>query len=124
MNALFLTKNTLKFSLILPILFGLTACQTTPTAPVLQRPNNIFETTGLGKSKILAQQNAITHAKQQCGYKNPIVLTDNVHYNGVLDENMGRVVDRATSIVGGIFSKKTSIARDDDYEYTITFNCQ
>lgn len=124
MNALFPTKNALKFSLILPILVGLTACQTAPTAPVLQRPNNIFETTGLGKSKIFAQQNAATNAKQQCGYKNPIILSDKVQYNGVLDESMGRVVDKATSMVGGLFGKNASIARDDDYEYTITFNCQ
>lgn len=113
----------LYLSAILGTVSVLTACQTTPTAPVLQRPNHVFETTGLGKSKIAAQQSAISNAKQQCGYKNPIILSDKVQYNGILDENMGRVVDRATTVVGGIFGKRTSIARDDDYEYTITFNC-
>lgn len=114
--------------LLLPaVLLGattLTACQSTPVAPVLQRPNNTYETTGLGKTKIIAQQNAVANAKKQCGSYNPIVLTDKVTYNGVLDENMGKVADRTIGVLGGIFGRNATIARDDDYEYTISFQCQ
>lgn len=104
---------------------GLTACQTTTTSPIIQRENKLFETTGLGKTKIIAQQNAINSANAQCGrLQSPIVVTDEVKYNGVLDENLGRVADKAISVLGGILGSKTSIARDDDYEYKISFRCE
>lgn len=103
----------------------LTACQTAPVPSVIKRPNNVFETTGLGKSKLLAQQNALSHAKAQCGrMASPVVLTDTVQYNGVLDESTGRMADQAIGAISGIFGKSRSIARDDDYEYTITFRCE
>lgn len=121
-------KSIKKLAYMLPIVtaVGLTACQSTPSAiPVIERPGNVFETTGLGKSKSIAQTNALNYAKQQCsGLSTPVVLTDSYKYNGVLDEGMGRVADQAIGVLGGIFGNKTSIARDDDYEYTITFRCQ
>lgn len=105
---------------------GITGCQTTPntTLPVIQRPNNVYETTGLGKTKAIAKTNAISYANQQCRSKSPIVLTDEYKYNGVLDEGMGRIADQAIGVLGGLIGSKKSIARDDDYEYTITFRCQ
>lgn len=102
----------------------LSACQTAPTnLPVIQRPNNVLETTGLGKTKAIAKANALTIATQQCRGKSPIVLTDTYQYNGVLDESMGRAADQAIGIIGSVFGSKKTIARDDDYEYTITFRC-
>ncbi|MFW2177373.1 MULTISPECIES: hypothetical protein [unclassified Moraxella] len=102
----------------------LTACQSTPTnLPVIQRPNNVFETTGLGKTSTIAKTNAINYATQQCRNHSPIVLSDTTKYNGVLDEGLGRIADQAMGVIGGIFGNKASIARDDDYEYTITFRC-
>lgn len=120
---------SLKIAAAVPALacvMGLSACQSTQTAvPVIQRPNNLLETTGLGKTKVAAQTNALNYARQQCRRRTPIVLSDTYRYNGVLDENMGRVADQAIGVLGGIVGmKKTSIARDDDYEYTITFRCQ
>lgn len=116
-------KNLVLVSLV--SVLTLTACQTTPTTPVIQRENKVFETTGLGKTKVIAKQNAVNSANAQCGrLSTPIVITDNVQYNGVLDESLGRVVDQATTVIGGILGKTTSIARDDDYEYTINFKCQ
>lgn len=113
---------------ILPVITAvtLTACQSTPSAiPVIERPNKVFETTGLGKTKAIAQVNALGYAKKQCsGLSAPVILTDSYKYNGVLGEGAGRVADQAISVIGGIFGNKTSIARDDDYEYTITFRCQ
>ena len=104
---------------------GLTACQSTPSnLPVIQRPNNVLETTGLGKTKAIAKANAINIAQQQCKGYAPIVLTDDYKYNGVLDEGIGRVADQAVSVLGSIVGSKKTLARDDDYEYTITFRCQ
>ena len=102
----------------------LTACQTAPSnLPVIQRQNNILETTGLGKTKNMAKTNALNIATQQCRGKSPIVLTDSYQYNGVLDENTGRAADQAIGMIGSVFGSKKTIARDDDYEYTITFKC-
>ncbi|WP_353891977.1 hypothetical protein [Faucicola atlantae] len=79
----------------------------------------------MAKPKWYAQTNALNYARQQCRRRTPIVLSDTYRYNGVLDENMGRVADQAIGVLGGMVGmKKTSIARDDDYEYTITFRCQ
>ena len=103
----------------------LTACQSTPTAPVMARADSTFETTGLGSTKVKAQKAALESAKKQCGYKTPIVLTDNTTYNGVIDEKMGRVIEQGVSVVGAILGTNTlNITRDDDYEYQIKFKCQ
>jgi hypothetical protein len=103
---------------------SLSACQSTPTnLPVVQRANNTLETTGLGKSKNSAKLNALHIATEQCRGKSPIVLTDSYQYNGVLDENMGRAADQAIGMIGSVFGSKKTLARDDDYEYTMTFRC-
>ena len=103
---------------------SLSACQSTPTnLPVLQRANNTLETTGLGKSKNSAKLNALRIATEQCRGKSPIVFPDSYQYNGVLDENMGRAADQAIGMIGSVFGSKKTLARDDDYEYTITFKC-
>ena len=35
---------------------ALSACQSTPSSPVIQRANSIYETTGIAESKVKAQQ--------------------------------------------------------------------
>lgn len=104
---------------------ALSACQSTPTAPVIQRANSIYETTGLGANKVTAQQNALDSAKKTCRSKQVIVVTDQVKYNGVLNERAGRMVGQVGSAVGSVFGKgKTDLSRNDDYEYLINFRCQ
>lgn len=103
----------------------LTACQSTPAPPVVHRPNNILETTAIGKTKIAAQRTAFNYAKRQCGSKTAVVVADKVKYNGVLDEKTGRMVDQVGTVIGGILGTGSpNVARDDDYEYTISFRCQ
>lgn len=134
-DSLQIMKSSLKSSLLnitplkittiaLVAAVSLSACQSTPTnLPVLQRANNTLETTGLGKSKNIAKVNALHIATEQCRGKSPIVLTDSYQYNGVLDENMGRAADQAIGMIGSVFGSKKTLARDDDYEYTMTFRC-
>ncbi|WP_227429602.1 hypothetical protein [Psychrobacter sp. I-STPA6b] len=106
-------------------MFSLSACQSTPTAPVMQRADRTFETTGLGKTKVQAQQNALDSAKKQCGMRQPIILTNDVKYNGVLDERTGRMVDQVGAVVGAVLGTSSpNLSRDDDFEYNITFRCQ
>ena len=103
----------------------LTACQSVPTAPVIARADQSFETTGLGKTKIDARKDALTSAKKQCGLKTPIVLSDTTKYNGVFDEKAGRLIEQGVSVVGSVLGKATpNLSRDDDYEFTIKFKCQ
>ncbi len=103
----------------------LSACQSTPSSPVIQRADSTYETTGLGETKIKAQQNAIASANQTCRNKQVIVVKDTVKYNGVLDERMGRIVGQAGAVLGTILGTGSpELSRDDDYEYTINFRCQ
>ena len=101
------------------------ACQSTPSSPVIQRANSIYETTGVADTKIKAQQNALASAKSTCRTKQVIIVEDKVTYNGILDERTGRMVGQVGAVVGSIFDTgSTDLSREDDYEYKINFRCQ
>ena len=121
-------KKTTKLAtlgLLASAAIGLTACQSTPTAPVIQRANSVFETTGVGKTKIEAQERALASAKKTCGMRQAIVLTDDVKYNGVFGEQTGRMIDQMGTIAKVVLGTgRPDLARDDDYEYNITFRCE
>ncbi|PKG36286.1 MULTISPECIES: hypothetical protein [Psychrobacter] len=103
----------------------LSACQSTPSSPVIQRANSIYETTGIADSKVKAQQNALDSAKNTCRSKQVIIVDDKVTYNGILDERAGRMVGQAGAVIGSIFGTGSpDLSRDDDYEYKISFRCQ
>lgn len=120
--------NTVKkFTMLIAtgVAVSLSACQSIATSPVLKRADHVFETTSTGKTKTLAQKQALYTAQKQCGLKTAVILSDNITYNGVLDEKTGRLIDQGVAIVGGVLGTKApSLARDDDYEYHIRFRCQ
>lgn len=104
---------------------ALSACQSTPSSPVIQRANSIYETTGIASTKVKAQQNALDSAKSTCRSKQVIVVDDKVQYNGILDENTGRMIGQVGAVVGSIFGTGSpNLSRNDDYEYMINFRCQ
>ncbi|SJM72902.1 hypothetical protein [Psychrobacter piechaudii] len=104
---------------------GLSACQSTPTAPVIQRVDSTFETTGVGKTKVQAQENALASAKKTCGMRQAVIVKDEVKYNGLFDQRTGRMIDQAGAIAGVVLGTgKPNLSRDDDYEYNISFRCQ
>lgn len=118
------TKTALPTA-ILTAALALSACQSTPSSPVIQRANAIFETTGLGISKIKAQQNALDSANKTCASKQVIVVNDEVTYNGLLDEKTDRMIGQVGAIVGSVLRTGTpKLSRDDDYEYKMNFRCQ
>lgn len=122
-NCIMLNKFKIGSGLLCAI--ALTACQSTPTNPVIARSDNTFETTGFGKTKTEAQNSALTSAKAQCGHKTPIIIKDTLNYQGVIDEKVGRVAEQSAKVIGAILGMGTpEISRDDDYEYFITFKCQ
>ncbi|WP_367111094.1 hypothetical protein [uncultured Psychrobacter sp.] len=118
--------KTLTLTATLAAALALSACQSTPTSsPVIQRANATYETTGIGATKIQAQQNAIDSANKTCRSKQVIVLNDKTTFNGILNERTGRMVGQMGAIVGSVLGTDSpELARDDDYEYTINFRCQ
>lgn len=118
-------NKTASMSCVLAAALALSACQSTTSSPVIQRSSGTYETTGIGSSKVKAQQNALDSANKTCRSKQVIVLNDTVKYNGILGEGAGRMIDQVGSVVGGIFGTGSpELSRDDDYEYTISFRCQ
>ena len=117
--------KTASLGAILTSVLVLSACQSTPSSPVIQRANSVYETTGIADTKVKAQQNAIDSAQKTCRSKQVIIVDDNVKYNGILNERTGRMVGQVGSVVGSIFGTGTpDLSRNDDYEYKINFRCQ
>jgi hypothetical protein len=118
-------NKTASLTATLVAVLALSACQSTPSSPVIQRANSIYETTGIADTKVKAQQNAIDSAQKTCRSKQVIIVDDNVKYNGILNERTGRMVGQVGAVVGSIFGTGSpDLSRSDDYEYTINFRCQ
>ena len=118
-------NKTITVTATLAAALALSACQSTPSSPVIQRANSVYETTGIADTKVKAQQNAIDSAQKTCRSKQVIIVNDTVKYNGILDERTGRMVGQVGAVVGSIFGTGTpDLSRKDDYEYTINFRCQ
>ena len=107
----------------------LTACASTPTGTLaIQKPNNQYEVTGLGKTQVVAKNNAITAANKTCGRKAaPVLLDEKTEYNGalkgVVDEQTGQLITAATNVLGSVLGKSNALERDTDYQTTVTFSC-
>jgi hypothetical protein len=41
-----------------------------------------------------------------------------------VDEDTGKMVEAAASVIGSISGKNASLAKDDDYQTTLTFYCK
>lgn len=108
---------------------GLTACTSNPTSTLaIQKENQQFEVTGLGKTAILSKNNAIIAANRTCGRNAAIVKDEKTEYKGVLknvvDEKTGQTIAAATEVLGGIIGTTPTLQRDDDYQTTLSFYCQ
>ncbi|MCU4412630.1 hypothetical protein KTH71_01010 [Acinetobacter sp. WU_MDCI_Axc73] len=107
----------------------LTACASNPTSTAaIQKENNQFEVTGVGKTNLIAKNNAIDAANKTCKRSTAIVIDEKTNYNGVLkgvvDEETGKMVEAAASVIGSLSGKNASLAKDDDYQTTLTFYCK
>lgn len=107
----------------------LSACASTPTETLaIQKPNNQFEVSGLGKTQVLAKNNAISAANKTCGKNSaPVLIDEKTEYNGalkgVVDEQTGKLITAASSVLGSVIGTKNTIEKDTDYQTTITFSC-
>lgn len=108
----------------------LTACASNPTQTLaIQKADNQYEVTGLGKSQIIAKNNAISAANTTCGKKaTPIVSNEKTEYNGALkgvfDEQTGKMITAAAGVLGSVLGTNTNIEKDTDYQTTLTFSCK
>ena len=108
----------------------LTACASNPTQTLaIQKENNQYEVTGLGKSQIISKNNAITAANKTCGNRAaPVLVDEKSQYQGALkgvfDEKTGQMVSAAASVLGSVIGTKTTIEKDTDYQTTLTFTCK
>ena len=124
MNKTLILGSTLASALLLG------ACSSNPVnnTIAIQKPNNQYEVTGLGKSEVIAKNNAVLAANQTCGKSIAIVLDEKTTYNGalkgVVDEQTGKMIQAAAGILGTIAGKSADISKDDDYQTVLTFQCQ
>ena len=123
-------KKTLIMTLLGGLVLGLTACASTPTNTLaIQKENNQYEVTGIGKTNLIAKNNAISAAQKTCTRNtSPVVVDEKTAYQGVLkgvvDEQTGKLVEAAAGVLGTITGKNASLAKDDDYQTTLTFYCK
>ncbi|MDD2946214.1 hypothetical protein [Acinetobacter sp.] len=109
---------------------ALTACTSNPTTSLaIQKENNQYEVTGIGKSSLISKNNAITAANNTCGKKaTPVIVNEKTEYNGalkgVVDEKTGQMIQAATTVLGTLAGKSSSLARDEDYQTILTFTCR
>ncbi len=124
MNKTLILGSTLASALLLG------ACSSNPVnnTIAIQKPNNQYEVTGLGKSEVIAKNNAVVAANKTCGKSTAIVLDEKTTYNGalkgVVDEQTGKMIQAAAGILGTIAGKSADISKDDDYQTVLTFQCQ
>ena len=108
----------------------LSACASTPTQSLaIQKPNNQYEVTAVGKTQLIAKNNAISAANSTCGKSaSPVVVDEKTEYNGalkgVLDEKTGQMVQAAAGILWSISGTNTGLNKDDDYQTVLTFSCR
>lgn len=108
----------------------LSACASNPTQTLaIQKANNQYEVTGLGKDQITAKNNAIVAANKACGKKAaPVLINEKTEYhgtlNGVVDEQTGKMITAAAGVIGSVMGKNYGIEKDTDYQTTLTFSCK
>ena len=122
-------KPYLRVATYIGLSLAFTACSSNPPATLaLQKENHEFEVTGLGKTAVIAKNNAIIAANKTCARQTAIIRSENTSYQGlfknVTDEQTGQNVTAAAEILGGILGRSSNLQRDDDYQTTLTFYCQ
>ncbi|AOA58071.1 hypothetical protein [Acinetobacter larvae] len=108
----------------------LAACNTAPkNSLAIQNANNEYEVTGLGKSQVIAKNNAIAAANKTCGQRaTPILIHEKSEFNGalkgVVDDKTGQVINAAAGVIGSVLGTGNSLEKDTDYQHSLTFKCQ
>lgn len=123
-------KKTLTFATVGCATLILTACASNPiNSLAIQKENNQFEVIGVGKTALIAKNNAVSAANSSCGRSaSPILVDEKAEYNGALkgfvDEKTGQLIQAAAGVIGTLAGKSTGLSGDQDYQSTLTFYCK
>ena len=128
-------RSNMKTTLLLTSTFlsaiVLSACSSNPTSNtlVIQNANSQYEVTGMGKSQIIAKNNAIATANKTCGKSAaPVLVNEKTEYHGalkgVVDEKTGQMINAAAGVLGSVLGKNNTLEKDTDYQVTLTFTCK
>ncbi len=86
----------------------LSACASTPSNSLaIQKADNQYEVTGIGKTALIAKNNAIEAAAKTCGSKATAIVSDEkTEYQGalkgVVSDETGKMIQAAASVLGSI----------------------
>ena len=85
--------------------------------------------TGVGKTALIAKNNAVSAANSSCGKSaSPVLVDEKSGYNGalkgVVDEKTGQLIQAAAGVIGTLAGKSTGLSGDQDYQSTLTFYCK
>ena len=108
----------------------LTACSSNPTHSLaIQKPNQQYEVTGVGKTALDAKNNAIRAANSTCGSRSAIMVAEKPSYHGIFKDvvsaETGQMIEAAAEVIGGLAnSSLAGLNKNDRYQNTLTFYCQ
>lgn len=108
----------------------LSACASTPSNSLaIQKADNQYEVTGIGKTALIAKNNAIEAAAKTCGSKATAIVSDEkTEYQGalkgVVSDETGKMIQAAASVLGSISGTNSGINQDSDYQTVLTFSCK
>jgi len=112
-------KKIILASAMSGVVLLLGACATTPKNTLaVQKENNQFEVTGIGKTNLIAKNNAITAAQKTCSKNTtPVVVDEKTTYNGVLkdvvSEKTGQMVEAAAGVIGDFLLERQKFNHED-----------
>ncbi|KAA8735609.1 hypothetical protein F4V57_02115 [Acinetobacter qingfengensis] len=125
MTTSFVIKLKITIAIILSAI-TLTACVSQQTSTLaIQKENNQFQVTGIGKDQLTAQNNAVKAAQQTCKRSmTPVVINTATKYNGTLSEETGKLINQAGTIAGAVIGRDINVSKDTDYNVTMDFYCK
>lgn len=107
----------------------LIACASQPTTSLaIQNAQNQYEVIGLGKTAIIAKNQAIQAANKTCGKNSTAILVkEDAQYHGafqdVVDPQTEKMIKAASKVLGQMAGTDLGLAGDEDYQSTLTFTC-
>lgn len=121
-----MASTTFLTRLSLPILVVLiTACSSNPPRTLaVQTSDRHFQISANGKSKVIAQNNAIRAAQQTCRNRQPIITHQDYQYDGLGNDKVGQVLQQTGRVLGVLTGRNMDLSKDSDHTVTLDFYCQ
>ena len=108
----------------------LSACASTPSNSLaIQKADNQYEVTGIGKTALIAKNNAIEAAAKTCGSKATAIVSDEkTEYQGalkgVVSDETGTMIQAAAAVLGSTSGTNAGSNLDSVYQALMTVACK